>query len=157
MSNSVIFKFRQPSFWLWLRSRVLDWKSLCYCRFFTLFISFPKKKWMPLLEQPQTLGGTASASLKMIALCFLLFSLLSIPKLTPASCHAECEFYLKSVMLVKFLISALSHGWESYGLDFSTRFPLAAVGHQGEYCCSASPFSCTFSCSTPADTLRPAP
>ena len=99
---------------------------------------------MPLLEQPQTLGGTASASLKMIALCFLLFSLLSIPKLTPASCHAECEFYLKSVMLVKLLISALSHGWESYGPDFSTRFPLAAVSHQWEYCCSAFPFSCVY-------------
>ena len=40
---------------------------------------------------------------------------------------------------------------------FSTRFPIATVGHQWEYCFSAFPFSFAFSCNTPADTLRPAP
>ena len=88
---------------------------------------------------------------------FLLFSFLSFPKLTPASCHATCEFYLKKSDACEILDFSDITRLRKLRPGFSTRFPIATVGHQWEYCFSAFPFSFAFSCNTPADTLRPAP
>ena len=109
-----------------------------------LFLKTPKLWGLQLLDPRRLLH-------------FLLFSFLCFPKLALASYHAKYEFFLKKGDVREILdfsdITRLRKSWPG----FSTRFPLDTMGLQCECCFSVFPFSLSFSCNTPADTLRPAP